>query len=60
MLAPNTIQFGLPLAYTFIGEPEQAIAYADKAMRLSPHNPRSIGPVLYFAKAIAFGHVAGL
>ena len=31
------------MAYTYIGEPEQAIAYADKAMRLSPHDPRSIG-----------------
>jgi len=40
MLAPNTILLGLPMAYNFIGEPEQAIAYADKAMRLSPH-PRA-------------------
>ena len=43
------------MAYTRIGEPEQAIAYADKAMRLSPHIPRRVGPILYFAKAFAFG-----
>jgi adenylate cyclase len=56
MLAPSTIQHGLPLAYTFIAEPEKAIAYADKAMQLSPHNPVQ-EPVLYFAKAIAFGQL---
>ena len=43
------------MAYTYIGEPEQAIAYADKAMRLSPHDPAATWPILYFAKAIAFG-----
>ena len=42
------------MAYTYVGEPEQAIAYADKAMRLSPHDPVST-PTLYLAKAIAFG-----
>jgi adenylate cyclase len=55
MLAPSSILVGLPLAYTRIGEPEQAIAYADKAMRLSPHHPGLAGPMLYFAKALAFG-----
>src|SRR5262245_59413306 len=55
MLAPNFILSGLPVAYSFIGEPEQAIAYADKAMRLSPRIPGRVGPMLYFAKAIAFG-----
>ena len=54
-LAPNTILLGLPFAYNFVGEPEQAIAYADKAMRLSPIIPRRVGPVFYFAKAFAFG-----
>ena len=51
----GTIPLGLPLAYVFIGQPEQAIAYADKAMRFSPHIPRRVGPILYFAKAFAFG-----
>jgi adenylate cyclase len=55
MLAPNIILLGLPVAYNSIGEPEQAIAYADKAMRLSPHIPGRVGPMFYFAKAIAFG-----
>jgi len=55
MLAPNIILLGLPVAYNFVGEPEQAIAYADKAMRLSPHLPGRVGPIFYFAKAIAFG-----
>ena len=56
MLAPSTIQHGLALAYTFIAESEKAIAYADKAMQLSPHNPVQ-EPALYFAKAIAFGQL---
>jgi tetratricopeptide (TPR) repeat protein len=43
------------MAYTYIAEPEQAIAYADKAMRISPRIPGLARPVLYFAKAIAFG-----
>ena len=43
MLVPSSIQPGLALAYTYVGEPEQAIAYADKAMRLSPHDPVSTG-----------------
>ena len=55
MLAPSTILVGLPLAYDFIGEPEQAIAYADKAMQLSPLIYARVGPVFYLAKAIAFG-----
>jgi adenylate cyclase len=55
MLAPNTILLGLPQAYNFVGEPEQAIAYADKAMRLSPHIPGRVGPIFYLAKAITFG-----
>jgi len=54
MLAPSSIQPGLALAYSYAGEPEQAIAYADKAMRLSPHD-RVSTPTLYFAKALAFG-----
>ena len=54
ILAPSSIQHGLPLAYTYIAEPEKAVAYADKAMQLNPHNPGA-EPVLYFAKAIAFG-----
>jgi tetratricopeptide (TPR) repeat protein len=43
------------LAYNSIGEPEQAIAYADKAMRLSPHDPLFTWPTLYLAKVTAFG-----
>jgi tetratricopeptide (TPR) repeat protein len=54
MLAPNSILIGLPLAYIRIAEPEQAIAYADKAMRLSPHHPGLAGPMFHFAKAVAF------
>jgi adenylate cyclase len=54
MLAPNSILIGLPLAYIRIAEPEQAIAYADKAMRLSPHHPGLAGPIFHFAKALAF------
>src|SRR5262249_28382488 len=56
MLAPSSIQVGLPVAHTFIGEPENAIAYADKAMQLSPRTP-GVWPGLYFAKAIAFGQL---
>ena len=55
MLAPSSIQQGLPLAYTYIAEPEQAIAYADKAMRISPYVPEHLKLGFYFAKAIAFG-----
>jgi adenylate cyclase len=54
MLAPSSIQPGLAMAYTLSGEPEQAIAYADKAIRLSPLGPISTGPTLYLAKAVAF------
>jgi len=54
MFVPSSILLGLPVAYNFVGEPEQAIAYADKAMRLSPHLPGRVGPIFYFAKAIAF------
>ncbi|WP_271586955.1 adenylate/guanylate cyclase domain-containing protein [Bradyrhizobium sp. CCBAU 53415] len=56
MLAPSTVQHGLPLAYAYIAESEKAIAYVDKAMQLSPHNPVQ-EPVLYFAKAIALGQL---
>ncbi len=52
MLAPSSIQPGLALAYSYAGEPEQAIAYADEAMRLGPRDPAL--PTLYHAKAIAF------
>jgi len=55
LLAPSSFPLGLPMAYNFIGEPEQAIAYVDKAMRLSPHIPGLAGPAFYFAKAVAFG-----
>jgi TolB-like protein len=55
MLLPSSIQPGLALAYNYAGEPEQAIAYADKAMRLSPHDPLSTWPTLYLAKVTAFG-----
>ena len=55
MLFPSSIQPGLALAYAYVGEAEQAIAYADKAMRLSPHDPLSTWPTLYLAKALAFG-----
>jgi TolB-like protein len=55
MLAPNSILPGLPMAYTYIAEPEQAIAYADKAIRLSPHGPAAMWPTIYLAKALAFG-----
>jgi adenylate cyclase len=54
MLAPNSILNGLPTAYIRIAEPEQAIAYADKAMRLSPNHPGLAGPMFHFAKALAF------
>ncbi len=53
MLCPSNIQPGLPLAYTYAGEPEQAIAYADEAMRLGPHDFTL--PILYLQKAIALG-----
>ena len=54
MLAPSNTLVGLPMAYNFIGEPEQAIAYVNKAMRLNPHAPAAMWPPLYLAKAIAF------
>src|SRR5215471_11762525 len=38
MLAPSSIQPGLAMAYNYLGEPERAISYADKEMRLSPHD----------------------
>ena len=52
MLAPSSIPPGLALAYSYAGEPEQAIAYADKAIRLSPYDPLSTP--MYLAKALAF------
>jgi tetratricopeptide (TPR) repeat protein len=55
MLFPSSIQPGLALAYAYVGEAEQAIAYADKVMRLSPQDPLSTWPILYLAKALAFG-----
>jgi tetratricopeptide (TPR) repeat protein len=55
MLFPSSIQPGLALAYAYVGEAEQAIAYADKAMRLSPQDPISRWPILYLAKGLAFG-----
>jgi adenylate cyclase len=54
LLAPSAILLGLPSAYNYVGEPEQAIAYADKAMRISPHMPGRVGPAFYMAKATAF------
>ena len=54
MLIPSSIPPGLALAYCFVGEPEQAIAYADKAMRHNPLGPAGMWPSLYLAKAIAF------
>ena len=54
LLAPSSFPLGLPMTYNFIGEPEQAIAYADKAMRVNPHAPAAMWPSLYLAKAIAF------
>jgi adenylate cyclase len=53
MLAPSSIQPGLAIAYNYVGEAEQAISYADKAMRLSPHDPFLFH--VYNAKAMAFG-----
>jgi tetratricopeptide (TPR) repeat protein len=53
MLAPSSIQPGLAVAYNYLGESEQAISYADKAMRLSPHDRFLVH--LYNAKAMAFG-----
>jgi hypothetical protein len=50
---PGAIQPGLALAYVFVGEPDQAIAYADRAKRLSPHGPTSIWPS-NLANALAF------
>jgi adenylate cyclase len=55
MLLPSSIQPGLALAYNYAGEPEQAIAYADKAMLLSPRDPVSRWPILFLAKVNAFG-----
>ena len=55
MLFPSSIQPGLAMAYTYVDEPEQAIAYADKVLRLSPHDPPSTWPTLYLAKAVALG-----
>ena len=52
LLAPSAILDGLPATYNFVDEPEQAIAYADKAMWLSPHMPGR--PAFYLAKAMAF------
>lgn len=60
MLAPSNILVGLPMTYNFIGEPEQAIAYVDNAMRLNPHAPAAIWPTLYFAKGIAFSMLRDL
>jgi class 3 adenylate cyclase/TolB-like protein len=54
MLVPNSILVGMPMAYNLIGEPEQAIAFADKTMRLNPHGPAAMWPSLYLAKATAF------
>ena len=48
------------MAYTYIGEPEQAIAYADKAMRLSPHDPRFHMANIVFRQGHRLRHVAGL
>jgi tetratricopeptide (TPR) repeat protein len=55
MLAPSNFHtyIGIALAYARLGEPEQAIASADKAMRLHPHDPFSAP--LCLAKAIALG-----
>ena len=58
MLAPGSIQPGLALAYSYAGEPEQANAYADKAMRLSPHDPLST-PLLS-RQGPRLRHLAGL
>ena len=55
MLLPSSIQPGLASAYNYAGEPEQAIAYADKAMLLSPRDPVSRRATLFFAKVNAFG-----
>ncbi|MBV9562086.1 MAG: adenylate/guanylate cyclase domain-containing protein [Bradyrhizobium sp.] len=54
-LLPSSIQPGLAMAYNYAGEPEQAIAYADKAMLLSPRDPVSRWPTLFLAKVNAFG-----
>jgi class 3 adenylate cyclase/TolB-like protein len=55
MLFPGSIQPGLALAYAYVGEAEQAITYADRAMRLSPQDPISRWPLLYLAKGLALG-----
>ena len=55
MLLPSSIQPGLALAYNYADEPEQAIAYADKAMRLLSSNEPVTTSTLYLAKALAFG-----
>ena len=60
MLAPSSILLGLPMAYTYIGEPEQAIAYADKAMRLSPHDPAAMWPTIVSRQGHRLRHLAGL
>jgi adenylate cyclase len=53
MLAPSIIQPALAGAYNFAYEPEQAIAYADEAIRRGPRDPNL--PILYAHKAAAFG-----
>ena len=55
---PSSILIGLPLAYNYIAEPEQAIAYADKAMPLSPH---TLGQYQFpYRQGHRLRHVAGL
>jgi adenylate cyclase len=52
MLAPSIIQPALASAYNYAGEPEQAIAYADEAIRRGPRDPNL--SIVYTEKARAF------
>jgi adenylate cyclase len=44
---------GVATAHNYLGEPEQAIDYVDRAIRLSPRDPLILG--FYLTKFIAYG-----
>jgi class 3 adenylate cyclase/TolB-like protein len=55
LLAPSYVPAysGLAAAHNYLGEPEQAISYVDKAMRLSPYDPAT--RAFYSDKFVAYG-----
>ena len=59
MLAPSSIQPGLPLAYTYIAEPEQAIAYATRRCGSVHTSPGTLASIL-FRQGDRLRHAAGL